>query len=78
MHLGIPAVSLPRGAAAAQMGQRSHDNQRADPCFCWMLQVLCSWLQQGQAEVVHQGKVWKTQLRRGQHGKEELEGKDRL
>lgn len=64
-------------AMATQLGWRSHNSQRADSCFCWIF-LVCSWLHKGHAEMVHQGKVWKSQLGRGQCGKEELEGRDRM
>lgn len=76
-HLGIPAVSL-LGSCGRSDGAEEPGQPESSFLLLLDVQVSCSWLPQGQAEVVHQGKVWKTQLRRGQHGKDELEGRDRL
>lgn len=75
MHLGVPAVSLPGSHGHSDGAEKPRQSESR---FLLLLdvQVLCSWLLKGQAEVVHQGKVGKTQL--GQHGKEELEGRDRM
>lgn len=71
MHLGIPEDSLPDGVEKPRQPE-SRFLLLLDP------QMMCSWLLEGQAEVVIRGKVWKTQLGRGQCGKEELEGRDRM
>lgn len=72
MHLGISAVSLARYQLLSRCGQRSRDDQRAGSSFPLGPQVLCCWLQQDWAEVLCEGEVWKTQLRRrGGCGKEE-------
>lgn len=71
MHLGIPEDSLPDGVEKPRQPE-SRFLLLLDP------QMMCSWLLEDQAEVVIWGRVWKTQLGRGQCGKEELEGRDRM
>lgn len=76
MHLGVPADSLP-GSHGHSDGAEKPQQPEGRFLLLLDLQVLCSWLLEGQAEVVDHGKVWKTQLGFSS-GKEELEGRDRM
>ena len=71
------SFSCPIAIAKQTRAEESRGPERV-PTFRVGLRALCRWLQQDWAEVLPEGKVWKTQLGRGRHGKEELEGKGKM